>query len=185
MSFSSRVTKRMDALVTRAKLAIFHTTQTVVPGNIDEKGALAAALTNELFGEEPKQEHLDAFGYDSIVSSAQALLGRDPETRELYIQSLRVVNVIRINHGQEMVCMELLTKYGKSFPDTPSPDDFERLVSAYEKKHDVEHRLIPSNYSEVVDREIEALRQENPWYLWPSRILFWVVVGLFIYWLVS
>lgn len=187
MSKEPQVLKRMDALVNRAKLAVCYMLMQnfVAKEEHDKAHEFAAAITNEIFGEEPQENHAEQFRMDEISKAARALVMRDSTIKVLAVQTVRVMNVIRVNHDQDIIGQSLLKEFGSDFPNAPSPDTFEQLVSEYEVANGVEHRLIPNNHSSLVNDEIQALRQEKPWYLWPFRFLFWAALIYLVYWIAT
>ncbi|MBL4773605.1 MAG: hypothetical protein JKX98_08405, partial [Alcanivoracaceae bacterium] len=137
------------------------------------------------FGEEPQEEHKEQFNIEEITKIANNLLLNDVKTKELAIQSIRVINIINITNEREPIGINLLEEHGHEFPDSPTPDDFEQIIINYEIANGIEPNPNSSSYSNLVDNEINNLRNENPWYLWPFRIIFWVVIIYGVYWFFS
>ncbi len=142
MALDSRVIKRMNALVIRAQLAVCHILLPHPDKRDDRSYKISAAVANELFGKSPKPDHIELFGEDKIRKAARTAVESGHDIKALVVQSLRVTNVIRIRHELEPLRMDVLKEFGKEFPDAPTPDNFEVLVTEFEEAHGIEHRLM-------------------------------------------
>ena len=91
-----------------------------------------AALTNFLFGRKTVADHLDKFEYDMIKATGYFLLEQDKNLQEIIVQSLRVLSTLLSEQSSLLENedgYEILEKYGKNFPDSPNPENYESLIS--------------------------------------------------------
>jgi len=181
----ARVISRMDALVNRAKIAVCKSVLKNTEGSEDPeyKLEIASAITNEVFREDPQPQHVEKFDMDEIVDIARNLISKHPGTREIAVQSVRVMNAIRGSKGEDHFGMDLLEEFGHELPDSPNPESYEKMIEEYEIANGVESSSKSETYSSKVNDEMQNLREEKPWYLWPFRILFWAAIFYGAYWI--
>jgi hypothetical protein len=91
--------------------------------------ARAAARTNFLYGEAPADMHknLDLAREHRFASD---WLSANPLFRELVVQTLRVLSVVKFHRTQEVPRAEatVLDKYGHEFPSAPTPETYPVLL---------------------------------------------------------
>ena len=83
-----------------------------------------------MFGRKTVQDHLDKFDYDKIKSTGYSLLEQDERLQEFIVQSLRVLGTLLSEQSSLLENedgYEILDKYGKKFPDSPNPENYESL----------------------------------------------------------
>ena len=129
-----RVLKTMNALSYLANLATAYKIESLLKesdsdNNESEIGKILAFRTNYLFGREISESH-SHIDTESEINSANIWLSQDILFRELIVQSLRVMNTSRIAKGGDVVFAgdEILKLYGSSFPESPTPDSYRKLV---------------------------------------------------------
>ena len=128
-----RVLKTMDALAYLANLTTAYKINFLLKESkiYDNKeiGKIIAVRTNYLFGKN-SSELIENVDITNEKKSAIIWLSNDNLFCELVVQSLRVMNTSRIAKGGEALVLgeEILTTYGKIFPEKPSPDMYKILV---------------------------------------------------------
>ena len=121
----------MDGLASVAQMAVYLSQKEENEETMDEENAslLAAAVSNYLFGRTPGQDHIDQFTLEKIEYIGNELIKNSESIRELVIQSLRVISAVSVAVGKEEVGMEILSTYGKNYPQSPDPENFTQLVN--------------------------------------------------------
>lgn len=140
-----RVISRMNALVDGAKLTAFimlendlGNSQTIddfgfdrSTGDDDEKlTQIAAASVNYWFGEVPCEFHKD-LDLRQIHAASMRWLRRNDDVRELVVQAMRVLSLLRIEktgEASDLHTLHVLKAFGKEYPDSPDPQSFEVLI---------------------------------------------------------
>ena len=129
-----RVLKRMDALSYLANLTTAYKINSILKSSDnysdeEELTKIMAVRTNYLFGKDLSDSH-SSLDVKAEFNSAIDWLSNDHLFCELVVQSLRVMNTSRVAKGGEALVLgeEILTTYGKLFPQQPSPDMYKILV---------------------------------------------------------
>lgn len=125
-----RLLRKMDGLSSVAQMAIYLSLKEKNEKVMDGESALlfAAAVSNYLFGKSANQRHIEQFTLEKIESTGNQLIKDNKSIRELVVQSLRVVSTVSVAAGKEAVGMNILSVYGREFPQSPDPGSYAELV---------------------------------------------------------
>ncbi len=125
-----KLLRKMDGLASMAQMAVY-LSQNEENGktmDIEDASLFAAAVSNYLFGKSLDQRHLEQFTIEKIESTGNNLIKGNPGLRELVVQSLRVLSIVSVAVGKDEVGMDILSIYGKEYPQSPGPGSYADLV---------------------------------------------------------
>ena len=88
----------------------------------------AAAISNYFFGKTADPRHIEQFTLEKIKTTGNQIITNNNNIRKLVVQSLRVLSTIAYAQGKEEVGMDILSTYGKEFPDSPNPDSYLTVI---------------------------------------------------------
>jgi len=125
-----KLLSKMSGLASVAQMAVYLTLKEENEKTMDSETAslFAAAVSNYLFGKSADQRHVDQFTIENIESTGNQFIKGSRIIRELVIQSLRVLSAVSIEHGKSEVGIDILSSYGKEFPQSPDSKNFADLV---------------------------------------------------------
>ena len=92
----------------------------------------SAAVSNWIFEGTVADEHVQLFA--DIEAEAMVRLRANPGLRELAVQTLRVEAIVRHGLGHDATGpMQVLTEFGRSYPDAPDPDTYDDLLMRFSR----------------------------------------------------
>lgn len=151
-----KMLNELDSLQNTAQLAVLLVLKEEFRGRMDERQAtrLAAAVVNEIFGNEISEVSAAHLDMDEVQRCASELLQDKLDTREIVVQSLRIRSYV---HFGRHACLPstfsryqaILKQYGAEFPETPKPEAYRRLV----------HRTVRSLPPHILD----LIKSERFW----------------------
>lgn len=134
--FGSRKKKILKIMSTLTSVAQLSVALTLNEEHEEEMGkeksaAFSAAVANYLFGKPINHEILKQRNIDlnKIKNTGDMLIKNNPGTRELVVQSLRILHAIAAASGEDIAGMEILSTYGGEYPNSPGQDDYTALVA--------------------------------------------------------
>jgi len=125
-----KLLRKMDGHASVAQMAVYLSLKEDNQKSMSSNDAslFAAAISNYLFGKTADPRHIEQFSLEQIKTTGNQIITNDGNMRKLVVQSLRVLSIISFAIGKEEVGMEILSTYGKEYPDTPNPDSYQALV---------------------------------------------------------
>jgi len=125
-----KLLRKMDGYASLAQMAVYLSLKEDNEKNMgsNDAGAFAAATSNYLFGKTADPGHVEQFTLERIEATGNQIIANDDNIRKLVVQSLRVLSIISGAIGKEAVGMDILSTYGKEFPETPDPDSYLALI---------------------------------------------------------
>lgn len=135
--FKNRLVKRMKNLANVAQLItgmtlLKHYRVGEIADEDDQKvrAARASAIANYFFGKTSDPIHTRGFDLPALYEEGHQWLQQNEPFRELVVQSLRVLSTVEYERSGNatVVGEELLVKFGREFPSSPSPETYEALI---------------------------------------------------------
>jgi len=125
-----KLLRKMDGFASVAQMSVYLSLKEENEKTMDSEnaGLFAAAVSNYLFGKSADQKHVEQFKLEKIKSTGNQLIKGNKFIRELIVQSLRVLSTVSSTIGKEAVGMDILSVYGKEFPDSPTPESYAELI---------------------------------------------------------
>jgi len=125
-----KLLSKLSGLASVAQMAVYLSLKEENEKTMDSETAslFAAAVSNYLFGKSADQRHVDQFKIENIESTGNQFIKDNRIIRELVVQSLRTLSVVSIEHGKSEVGIDILSSYGKEFPQSSDPGSFSNLV---------------------------------------------------------
>lgn len=125
-----KLLRKMDGLASVAQMAVYLSLKEDNEKSMDSSDAslFAAAISNYLFGKTADPGHVEQFTLERIKSEGNQTITNNISIRKLVVQSLRVLSTIAYAQGKEVVGMDILSTYGKEFPDSPNPDSYLSVI---------------------------------------------------------